>query len=195
MRTKSRLAMQLAAFAVAAATAWAGPPAICRPIDIGASKSLPWSTGADFKQVDPNYDIKRLIPDTLALLAPEMPVKVRMETMRRAALYCVKDARLARELSGQLLARTRAAAPGAMAWFDAGYFIETLRQAALVYKYDMLSPEEKRQWAIREDLVKVDGVPLVRKALDLSGGNPDIRHALSLIDYDGARKPPVVASK
>lgn len=194
MSVTSRLALQLASLAVAVSTAWAGPPAICQPVEIGTAKSLPWSTGNDFKQGDPNYDLKRLVPDTLALLAPEAPVNVRMETMRRAALYSVKDARLARELSDQLLARTRGAAAGAMAWFDAGYFIETLRQAALVYKYDMLTPEEKKHWTIREDVVKLDGLPMVQKALTLSGGNADIRHALTLIDYDRARKP-VVASK
>lgn len=194
MRTASSMALPMAAFALVAATAWAGPPAVCQRVEIGTAKSLPWSTGNDFKKGDPNYDLKRLVPDTLALLAPETPVNVRMETMRRAALYAAKDARLARELSEQLLARTRGVAAGAMAWFDAGYFIETVRQTALVYKYDMLTPDERMEWTIREDVVKLDGLPMVKKALAMSGGDAGIRHALTLIDYDRARKP-VVASK
>lgn len=195
MRTVSKLALQVAALAVTAAMAWAGPPAVCHPVDIGNAKSLPWSTGGDFKKGDPNYDLKRLVPDALALLAPETPVKVRMETIRRAVLYSAKDANLARELFDQLHSRTKAAAPGAMAWFDAGYFIETARQAALVYRYDMLTPVEKKQWAIRSEITNLDGLPLVQKALALSGGNPDIRYALTLIDQDRVRKPPVLASK
>ena len=184
---------------LAGLSAWAGPPAICHPIEIGQAKSLPWSNGGDFKKGDPNYDLKRLTPDTLALLAPGTPVRVRMETMRRAALYSTKDTRLALDLASKLMARALSAeasgTPDAMAWFDAGYFVETLKQAALIYKFDMLSAEEKKSWVLRDDITGIDGFAWVQKALHMRGDSPDIKFALSLIDYDRGKKRAVVASK
>src|SRR5262249_1646033 len=48
----------------------AGPVLICKNYEIGAAKSLPWG-GSDWRSVKPDYDINRLVEDTLALLTPE----------------------------------------------------------------------------------------------------------------------------
>ena len=77
---------------LAVTTAHAGTPLICFPYNIGAAKSLPGSDG-DWKGVNPNYDRTHLIRDTLALLAPDTPVIVRMETLRRAAIYATAGMR------------------------------------------------------------------------------------------------------
>lgn len=184
---------------LASVAAWAGPPAVCHAIEIGDAKSLPWSVSStDFKKGDPSYDINRLVPDTLALLSPSMPVKVRMETMRRAALYSAgaPDGKLALELFNKLKARVDSNNADAMAWFDAGYFAQTLKQAALVYKWDMLSKSEKKAWAIKDDIVNVDGYEWVQKSLALKGGNSaDIRYALTLINYERPNNKAVMASK
>jgi hypothetical protein len=65
-----------------------GPPLLCHPFDINNARSLPWS-GSEWRGVDKNYNINRLVDDTLGLLAPETPVMVRMETLRRATVYAV----------------------------------------------------------------------------------------------------------
>src|SRR5438128_2699546 len=131
---------------VAHQTALAGPPLICHPFDIGNARSLPWS-GTEWRAVDKNYNIDRLVEDTLGLLTPETPVLVRMETLRRATVYAVwsmndrkvgysvKDAAVAKELLARLKARVPA--PGvksqkkatANALFDYGYLIESYKQA------------------------------------------------------------------
>src|SRR5688500_20051787 len=77
---------------LASFTSFAGTPLICHPYAIGAAKSLPGSDG-DWKGVNPNYDRTNLVRDTLALLTPETPVIVRMETLRRAAIYATAGMR------------------------------------------------------------------------------------------------------
>src|SRR5262249_104478 len=66
----------------------AGPPLICHPYAIGNAKSLPWG-GTEWRAVKSDYDLNRLVEDTLALLTPETPLIVRMETLRRATVYAV----------------------------------------------------------------------------------------------------------
>src|SRR5262249_60263876 len=62
--------------------ALAGPVLICKTYEIGAAKSLPWG-GSDWRSVKPDYDINRLVEDTMALLTPDTPVVVRMGALRR----------------------------------------------------------------------------------------------------------------
>ncbi len=180
--------LRLAALGLLATfTVWAGPPAVCHPIDIGNAKSLPWRAGSNYNMADPSYDLSRLSADTLALLTTGTPIKVRMETMRRAALYSGKDSRLASGIAFRLMARALDAEtsgkPDTLAWFDAGYFVETLKQTGLVFKWDM-----------QNTLLAVDGASWVERALRLGGENQDVRYALSLIDADRSRLP-VRASK
>src|SRR6188474_2811074 len=82
----------LGLIALLSASVHAGTPLICHPYAIGAAKSLPGSDG-DWKGVNPNYDRTHLVRDTLALLTPETPIIVRMETLRRAAIYATAGMR------------------------------------------------------------------------------------------------------
>ncbi len=168
----------------------AGPPLICHAFDIGGAKSLPWiggdrQSGRDWRGVDQNYDLGHLVADTLALLGPETPVIVRMETMRRAAVYAVwakrdrkvgytvKDDTVARQLLSELLARARhsdaTGHPNALAWFDAGYLAESYKQAGMQ--------------------TEVNGYDYILKAIRLRKQDAEMDFAAALITSDGtARK-------
>jgi hypothetical protein len=82
------------ALVVTAAPAFAGPPLICHPIEIGAAPSLPWSSAPGWNGALGSYDLARLSDDTVSLLTPQTPVDVRRETLRRAALYAAGRAGL-----------------------------------------------------------------------------------------------------
>ncbi len=162
--------------------ALAGPPLICHPIEIGTAKSLPW-TGPNWRDVKRDYDSNRLVDDTLALLTPETPVIVRMETLRRATVYAMwskldrevgyslKNTKVADELLARLTERVKSAMrnnqSAALALFDAGYLIESYRQA---------SPQTEAQ-----AMAKLDGYGMVRKAAGLRGNDAEIQFALALI--------------
>ena len=75
--------------------ALAGPPLICQKFDIGSAKSLPWKAAPDWHGADPAYNLANLPDETLSLLTPAAPVRLRMETLRRAGIYSAKDAGLA----------------------------------------------------------------------------------------------------
>lgn len=110
--------------------ALAGPPLVCHQFDIGGSNSLPWGNGLN--GADPAYDRSRLAGDTLALLTPQTPVLVRMETLRRAALYATENPAQGYELLARLLARSTGG--DTLSLFDAGYLTETFKQAHLMHK-------------------------------------------------------------
>ena len=105
------------------APAEAGPPCICWQLEIGAHKSLPWGEGEFERSKD--YAVARVQRDTLALLDTRTPVLVRMETLRRAAIYIDRDVGRTNALLQALQARALDAEaldrPSARAWFDAGY--------------------------------------------------------------------------
>jgi hypothetical protein len=132
---RQRHVIPLGVFALFATVAplLAGPPLLCHPFDIGDARSLPW--GPDWSQGRSDYNVGNLVADTEAILTPAAPVIVRMETLRRAALYASLDSKVARQLLQSLSARATAAeragnsSPAmAMALFDAGYLTETYRQ-------------------------------------------------------------------
>jgi hypothetical protein len=183
MIRRTALPKLLVVMLTGAACALAGPPLICEKFDIGNAKSLPWKGGADWEGADPSYNVSHLSEETLALLTPSMPIRARMETLRRAAIYATRESGLADQLTARLLARTAdAAATGKtepLAWFDAGYFVETVRQASFIYRYNMLSPAEKTAWKIRGDQPALDGYPWVQKAMQLGG--KDMAYAASLM--------------
>jgi hypothetical protein len=183
------LSLGMAAAGLLAAPAWAGPPLICQKIETGNAKSLPWKDGPNWNGVDASYPLGRLLPDTLALLAPDTPVAVRMETMRRAAIYAARSTKLAAEMTARLTARVLdAEAAGKsepMAWFDAGYWVETLRQATFIYRYDMLPAAEKQAWALRQRTPGLDGYAWVKKAIRLGGKDMDVALA-RMTDYRNA---------
>lgn len=168
--------------------ALAGPPLICHPFDIGNARSLPWS-GSEWRAVKKDYDINRLVEDTLGLLTPETPVLVRMETMRRATVYglwsmvdrkvgySVKDAAVASELLSRLKARVPD--PGAksdkktsaIALFDYGYLVESYKQAG-----------DGSQGVKLES--GTDGYALIVKAIALRGGDPEMELAAAIATAD-----------
>jgi hypothetical protein len=74
--------------------ALAGPPLLCLQYQTGNAKSLPWG-GDRWHAAKADYDLNRLVDDTLALLGPDATVIARMETLRRATIYAQKDHRVA----------------------------------------------------------------------------------------------------
>ena len=171
--------------------ALAGPPLICHPLEIGNARSLPWS-GPEWRAVKADYDLNRLVEDTLALLTPETPTLVRMETLRRATVYAVwakvdrevgykvADLRVANDLLSRLAARaTEAKGKGkveALALFDHGYLIESYKQAA-------------HDGGKGLNLAAAgDGYASVAKAIALRGGDPEMEFAAALISLHPRRE-------
>jgi hypothetical protein len=158
------------ALGVTAAPALAGPPLVCGAIDIGTAQSLPWSSAPGWNGALASYDLAHLGDDTVSLLTPQTPVTVRRETLRRAAIYAARQTGLAEALAARLIARATAAddaGNGAAAWFDAGYFVETIRQAARIGQ--MLRPEQRTAWKLTADPTHVDGLALIEKAIRMGG--------------------------
>ena len=127
LRLTIGIAVVLVAFGV---YAHAGPPLISYRIEIGNAKSLP---SIDWNQKDTGgYDLENLSGDTLGLLQSNTPVLVRMETLRRAAIYARHNSQVAKELLTRLHVRAAdsdaAGRPDALAWFDLGYLAETYKQ-------------------------------------------------------------------
>lgn len=191
MKRKMKRSLTLAialliSVAVFQQSAQAGPPLICHPIEIGNAKSLAWN-GPDWRDVKKDYDLNRLVADTLALLGPETPVLVRMETLRRATVYAVwakrdtevgltvKDNKIAEELQAKLMERVREAfrlnKNASMALFDAGYLDACYKQAG--YKLNVNTPSK----AASMD----EGYAMVRKGAAHQGGSPEIEFALAII--------------
>jgi hypothetical protein len=152
--------------------AQAGPPLICWPFDIGDAKSLPFGRG-NFRTIDAKYDTSRLVDDTLALLNSQTPVLVRMETMRRAAVYAEDKPVLAQELASKLLVRAKKDA-GALALFDAGYFLETYRQFGYKSRPKLMAAAG-------------DGYSKVVEALRLRGGDAEMEFAAALVALEHNR--------
>src|SRR6266545_694163 len=91
-----------------AAPALAGPPLLCHAYDIGAAKSLPWVGERSWFEGRPDYNIQNLVADTETLLTPSAPVIVRMETLRRAAIYASTDPKIANALLKRFISRAEA---------------------------------------------------------------------------------------
>jgi len=161
------------AFSVSHA-AEAGPPLICHPFDAGASPVLPWSTGAGWRTPDPRYDVQQLTADTLRLLTADAPILARMENMRRATIYAAQDKRVAAELLTAIVSRTAKSSNDPLAWFDAGYLIESYRQATGFARWDMLAGVDR------------DGYSFVQKAIARAGSSPEMEFAASLMKEGAA---------
>ncbi len=166
-------------------TVEAGPPLICHPFQTGSASLLPWGPGPGWNTPDPDYDIRRLPGDTLRLLSADTPVLSRMEVLRRATIYASNEPRVAYELLSKVLGRALDAAitgtRDAHAWFDAGYLVESYRQASHIPRGDMLSGRERESWNMRTAPVEIDGYGLLRKAIELAGPNAEMEFAASLM--------------
>jgi hypothetical protein len=152
-----------------ARSAFAGPPLLCFPFDIGSARSLPMGHG-NWRETDPRYEVSHLVADTLALLTPSTPVMVRMETIRRATIYAAAHPTLAAALLDELQARAAAPQPDAAALsvFDFGYLVETYKEATFLFKEPLTA------------LDHVDGYQLVLKAHALRN-DAAMQHAARLI--------------
>jgi hypothetical protein len=156
--------------------ALAGPPLLCHPFDIGSARSLPWDGTSSWWQGKSGYRLETLVADTEALLTPSTPIIVRMETLRRAALYASLDGKVAAALLSAV--RTRANASSVNALFDAGYLTETYRQIA------MLRGEREfadRARTIAGVLGNADGTTMISKALALAPDDPSLEFAAALV--------------
>jgi hypothetical protein len=166
---------------ITAVPAVAGPPLICHSIDIGSHHSLPWLTTERWNGSDPAYNVVRLIDDVLDILAPDATVQVRMETLRRAAIYSAREEGLSDRLTVRLVARAMdAQAAGTAdpsAWFDAGYFVETLRDAAKIYP--KLQGPERDAWMIRT-APHIDGLAWIRTAVRM--GDAGVRPVVAVVE-------------
>lgn len=170
-RARSVLMGCFVVIAGAASPALAGPPLVCFPFEIGGATSLPWNASSSgYQGMRADYDLTRLNRDTIALLTPSTPVIVRMETLRRAALYASADAAIAHGLLDTIRARAdHSNASDALARFDAGYLIETYKQIAPI------APALGRMAA------DLDGYKLVTASLDARHGDPAVAFAAALI--------------
>jgi hypothetical protein len=151
------------------AAAQAGPTLLCHPFEIGDAASLPWSeNGWNSPRAD--YDRARLVDDTVARLGPDVPVLVRMETLRRAALYAGTDAKAAEALLARLQERAEKNTKDSLALFDAGYLSALYRQVEWVARPRHSMPQ-----------AKADANERVQAALALRGADPEMEYAAALL--------------
>jgi hypothetical protein len=168
--------------------ALAGPPLLCHPFDIGAARSLPWDGTNSWFHGRADYNVANLVADTEALLTPSTPIIVRMETLRRAAIYASGDRRVAEQLMTRLTNRAGASdtsgRPDALALLDAAYVIEAFRQIS--YLGD--SAEFRgRASMVRALIGDADGYSLIGKSLALRPNDPALEFAAALIASDRHR--------
>ena len=188
---KSPLSMSLAVLVTLTALAaprlaLAGPPLLCHPFDIGDAKSLPWNGGTSWQGARADYPLSRLVADTQSLLTPSTPILVRMETLRRAAIYAARDAQVAARLFTALTQRAEAAGAGdkigALAYLDAAYYVGAIRQLSQLSE----SPDVgDRGPALRAIVQNTDAYALAAKAVALNAGDPAMEFAAALIAMDG----------
>ncbi len=156
--------------------ALAGPPLLCHPFDIGSARSLPWDGTNAWWQGKADYELQNLVADTEALLTPSTPVIVRMETLRRAALYASLDSQVAANLLTSLT--SRASASSMTALFDAGYLTETYKQIAML--------RGEREFARRADTIaaalgKADGLAMLDRAITMRPDDASLQFAAALV--------------
>src|SRR5438552_3041828 len=73
MKLTKLFSLGFAALFTLAQIAKSGPPLICHALNIGGAKSLPWSNDVWSLSGKTDYDLSRLVADTLELLAPSTP--------------------------------------------------------------------------------------------------------------------------
>jgi hypothetical protein len=168
-----RIAAVLAAGLGLASVASAGPPLICHPFTTGTDAPLlPWAKGSDWHLPQPGYSRASLVADTLTLLSADAPILVRMENMRRAAIYADENPAMAATLLQAVVERTKTtpadARAEALEWFDAGYLVETYRQLGLIYQHGMRPAHGRWTSLVPAELAELDGYALVQQAVALA---------------------------
>jgi hypothetical protein len=175
----------LVALVMLAAPVFAGPPLVCHPINIGSARSLPWTSTAWNLSGDESYDINHLVADSLALLGPDTAVLVRMETIRRAALYSQNNAVVARDLVAALQARATSSDHGSLAAFDYGYLIETYRQLEMAFRMSR-GGVNYGNWV--NPAAGSSGYVWVKKAISMRGGDAEMEFAAALITTENGKQ-------
>jgi hypothetical protein len=173
----------LTAFALAlavAAPALAGPPLLCHPFDIGTARSLPWDGKAGWSHGRSDYPLAQLVGDTEAILQPATPVLVRMETLRRAAIYASQDAAVASALLEKLSAKARTGGSRAdtLAALDAAYLTEALRQITML---GQSSEFRDRIPGVTRALAGHDSAPFITQAVRARPSDAAVAFAAALI--------------
>lgn len=185
---KSLVVMVALAALLAVRPAFAGPPLLCHPYDIGSAKSLPWNGVTGWRDGKADYPLTRLVGDTQSLLDGSTPVLVRMETLRRAAIYAARDPQVAAQLFTALMTRAESAsAPGrsaALAHLDAAYFVGALNELSQLSRSEEIGD---RGPALRAIVQNTDAYAQAAKALSLQPGDPSMEFAAALIAIDGHR--------
>jgi len=174
----SRSLVALAAVVFVATPALAGPPLICHPFETAGGGLIAWGSGPGWNTPDRSYDVKRLVADTNAILSVDAPILTRMENMRRATIYAMRDPVIAQELLKTVMARALSTTTDGRAWFDAGYLIESYKQAT--HLREDRRPE-LRAWAAVDETLRVDGYNWVKKSMSMSAANAEMEFAASLM--------------
>lgn len=182
MKRSSLVAALAAALVAFASPVFAGPPLLCHPFDIGSAHSLPWGSGSGWLQPAPDYVLAHLVADTTTVLGASTPVVVRMETLRRAAIYASRDRAVAAQLLSRFTERTRGGDTNA--WLDAAYVTEALRQ---IGRFGPSGPFGDTAPQIAELVQNVDGVAMIDKALLLKPADAGLEFAAALINADRNR--------
>lgn len=179
MTTLTRSLVTLAAVLFIASPAIAGPPLICHPFETAGGKLIAWGTGSGWNTPDRSYDIKNLVADTNAVLTADSPILTRMENMRRATIYAMRDPQVAQALLKSVTTRALGTSTDGLAWFDAGYLIESYKQAVAIRDK---GNAELRAWAEVDETIKVDGYNWVKKAMAMtSAPSAEMEFAASLM--------------
>lgn len=173
--------LTLVTLAATTDVAMAGPPLLCHPFDIGTAKSLTWDNSNGWQGRVGATSMKTLVADTESLLTPDTPVIVRMETIRRAALYASTDATIATELLTRLQGRAASATKGGLETFDAGYLIETFRQISGMHGWKRDDGSTIQFAALQSMLGKSDGEAMIQQTLTARNGEPALEFAAALI--------------
>jgi hypothetical protein len=162
---------------VTARPAQAGPPLLCHPFDIGSAASLPWNGTTSWFDGKQDYRLTNLVTDTEALLGPSTPVVVRMETLRRAAIYASRDPQVASSLLERLAAKAQSS-KAALALLDVAYATEALRQ---ITQIGGVTGYKDRVPAIADLVRDRDGWQQMKASLAAAPDNPALEFAAALI--------------
>ena len=176
MTTCKHVLLSLSMLLLIAAPALAGPPLICHPFDTTSGASLiTWGKGPGWNSPEPKYQTVRLVDDVTAILRTDAPVLTRMENLRRATIYAMRDPVVAERLLKAVMARALSTTTDGPAWFDAGYLIESYKQAV------HMRERKGDAWAAVDETIKVDGYGFVKKAMAMAGPSAEMEFAASLM--------------
>ncbi|MFO0837906.1 MAG: hypothetical protein U1D55_05220 [Phycisphaerae bacterium] len=163
-----RAELSFAALTLACTTAFAGPPLICQPFNIGNAQTISEKT-------------RDVVNDTLGALKTADSILARMETLRRATVRLDGDKSRAQQLLSRLAyialdldagaQESGKPAEAAAAWFQAGYFAAGLQQMGIDIDWKPGVAEG------------IQGYAWVRRALKLAPDNAEMQFAAALMTH------------